>query len=98
MWLGSFHHPAIPSQSLTPFDATPGDPRDDPSPAARFTTPRVGVAVVRVQLERTATGPSMSPLGLVDRRDGIERRVHEPRIAHWPLREPLRAGCHSDRR
>jgi hypothetical protein len=83
----AFHDPAMPSQALARLDAASGNSRDNATVAASDATARVVVALVRMQLEGTATRPPTPVVRLAQGRDRIERGLQEERVMDISRRE-----------
>jgi hypothetical protein len=82
---GSFDHPAMPSQALAVFDATPGNTRLDGAPTQRLSALWEIVTLVGMQLGRSPAGP---PPTLVNWRHGVDQLVEEPAVVDICRAEP----------
>ena len=88
-------HPAVATERCAGVDALAGDADPDVAPAQRRAAARDVVALVGVQLGRALAPP---PVGLLDRRDGIEQRPRRrPSRGGWPRSGARRAGCRPGR-
>lgn len=77
------------AEALAALDATPGDARDDRSPAQRASAEGEIVPLVGVQLGRAAPWPART---LADRRYGIDQRLQKFAVVPVGRRDPQGEG------
>lgn len=82
---GTFHDPAMPSQTLAALDAAPGDPWLDSTPAQCPTALREIVAFIGMQLGRS---PLRSADAVVDRRHRVDQLFEEAAVVDIGRGEP----------
>src|SRR5215467_10682396 len=75
-------YPPKSSEALVRFDTAPPNARNDTASAKRLATPRVIVALVRMQLCRTLARTSPLPLWPPQCRDGIDTRFEHAAVVH----------------
>src|SRR4051794_21079124 len=69
----TFDHPAVPAESFAGLDAGPGDPGGDAASAQVAADPRVVVALVGVQFDRSPA--RMAAADALDRRHQVQDRL-----------------------
>jgi hypothetical protein len=99
----AFHHPAMPTQSLTRLDAAAGKAGNDATLAAGGATggaaARIVVALVGMPLERTTTRSPTRATRLADGWDRVQGSLEQPRVVNVGRREDHRerdAGAVND--